>query len=118
MNNPNLVKRIWTNYFTTLANSQQQLFTFTTNDDYRDRYVYSVFVGLATAGISIALFTMGQEYSLVDLTRFAAGDAVLAVEFKVPAKLQVTIGLQDVAGAAHTNVPVVLGYAIDPTQGP
>jgi hypothetical protein len=118
MNNPNFPRRLWTNYFTTLANANPQQFTFVTNDDYRDRYIETIFVGLATAGMSIALFVTGQDYSVIDLSRFAAGDAVLHVDIKIPAKLQATVVLQDIAGAAHANVPVIIGYRVDPTTGP
>lgn len=111
-------KRLWTNYFTTAANATAQQFTFTTNDDYRDRYVDTLFLGIATSGVSIALFVTGQEYSIVDATRFAAGDAILRVQMKVPAKLQLTVQLQNIAGAALTNVPVVVGYYVDPNTGP
>lgn len=111
-------KRLWTNYVTIAASTSNQIFTFTTLDDYRVRHVESVFVGLATSGIQLSLYTMGQEFSTIDLTRFAAGDAVLHVEFDIPAKLQLSIGLQDLSGAGATNVPVVLGYTVDPGSGP
>lgn len=111
-------KRLWTNYFTTAANATEQLFTFSTQDDYRVRHVESIFVGLATAATQLSLYTMGQEFSTIDLTRFAAGDAVLHVEFDIPAKLQLTIGLKSLGGSALTNVPVVLGYTVDAGTGP
>ena len=101
-----------------VATPNAQAFIFTTNDDYRDRYIKTLFVGLATPGISVALYITGQEYSVVDLTRFAAGDSILEMEFKAPAKLQLQVQLTDLAGAAHANVPVVIGYTVDPTSGP
>lgn len=110
--------RVWTNYFTTLANANQQTFTFSTPDDYRDRWIESIFLGIATAGVNVQLQITGQEYSMIDTTRFAAGDAVLKTEFKAPAKMQLQILLQDIAGAAHVNVPVVIGYRVDPNAGP
>lgn len=110
--------RLWTNYFTMAANANLQPFTFTTLDDYRTRHLRTIFVGLATAGISIALYASGQEFSVIDLSRFAAGDSPLHVEFDVQAKIQLSIALQDLAGAAHTNVPVIIGYTVDPNSGP
>lgn len=115
---PTQPKRLWTNYFTTLANASEQLFTFTTLDDYRTRYVESIFVGLATAAIQLGLYTTGQEYSVIDLSRFAAGDAVLHVQFTLQPKLQLTVGIKDLGGSAHTNVPVVLGYRVNTSEGP
>lgn len=110
--------RLWTNYITTAANANMQLFTFVTNDDYRDRFIETIFVGLATSGIAIALYTTGQEYSIVDFTRFGLGDPVLDVDMLVKAKLSLTVGIQDLAGAAHTNIPVVIGYRVNPNDGP
>ena len=111
-------KRLWVNYFTTLANANEQQFTFTTVDDYRDRYVDTLFVGISTAGVQISLYVQGQEYVTVDATRFAAGDAILKTEIKVPAKMNLTVGIKNLAGAALTNVPVVIGYYPDPNSGP
>lgn len=110
-----MFKRLWTNYFTTAANANEQSFTFVTNDDYRTRHIKTIFVGLATSGVQLGLYVSGQEYSTIDLTRFAAGDAVLHVDIDVPAKLQLTVSLKNIAGAALTNVPVVIGYTVDAT---
>lgn len=111
-------KRLWTNYFTTAANATEQQFTFSTLDDYRTRHIESVFVGLDTAGVQLSLYTQGQEYSTIDLSRFSAGDAVLHIEFDLLPKLQLTIGLKNLAGATLTNVPVTIGYTVDPGTGP
>lgn len=112
------MKRLWTNYLTTAANANEQIFDFPTNDDYRARHVKSIFVGIAVAGVSVTLYTSGQEYTKVDTTRFAAGDAVLHVEFDAQPKLLIRVGLQDIAGGAHVNVPVVIGYEVDAGSGP
>lgn len=108
-----MFKRLWTNYFTTAANANEQSFTFVTNDDYRTRHIKTIFVGLATSGVQLGLYVSGQEYSTIDLTRFAAGDAVLHVDIDIPARLQLTISLKNLAGTALTNVPVVIGYTVD-----
>jgi hypothetical protein len=109
---------LWTNYVTTAANATEQQFQFTSEDDFRDRYIETIFVGLATAGVQLGLYTSGQEYSTIDLTRFAAGDAVLYVDFVVKARLYLTVSIKDLAGAAHTNIPIVIGYRVDPAVGP
>lgn len=111
-------KRLWTNYLTTAANANEQLFTFTTNDDYRTRHLETLFVGIATSGVQVGIYVSGQEYSTVDATRFAAGDAILQLDVDIPAKLQLTISLKNLAGAALTNVPVTIGYTVDPGTGP
>lgn len=113
-----MAKRLWTNYYTTAANANEQLFDFLTEDDYRTRHVKSVFVGISTSGVALTLYSQGQEYSKIDCTRFAAGDAVLHVEFDLPAKMTLKIGLQNKAGAALTNVPIILGYETDAGSGP
>lgn len=119
MNVPaNANKRLAVNYFTMAANTTEQSFTFTTVDDYRDRYVDTLFVGLATAGIAVRLYVQGQKLTEVDLTRFAAGDAILKAQFKIPARQLLTVTLQDLAGSSHSNVPVVIGYYPDPSVGP
>jgi hypothetical protein len=43
---------------------------------------------------------------------------VLHVEFDMPAKLQLTIGIKNLAAGVLTNVPIVLGYETDPGTGP
>lgn len=112
------MKRLGLNYITTAANANEQFFPFPTNDDYRARHIKTVFVGLATSGVQIALYVTGQLFSAMDLTRFAAGDAILEVDIDVPAKQTITVSLKNIAGAALTNVPVVLGYEVDPNSGP
>lgn len=105
--------RLATNYFTTAANANTQLFTFVSNDDNKMRHLKSIFVGLTTSGIRVGLYLNGRVYTEVDLTRFAAGDPVVRLELDIPPQSTFQIGLTDLAGAAHTSVPVVIGYSVD-----
>lgn len=107
------MKRHWTGYLTTLANTNEQIADFATNDDYRLRHVKSIFAGITTAGVQISLYTQGQEYATVDCTRFAAGDPIVPIEFDVQPKLLIRVGVKDLAGASHANIPVVVEYEVD-----
>lgn len=112
------MKRQWTNYFTTAANGNEQLFNFVTEDDYRVRHVKHAFAGIATAGVAITFYTTGQEYSKVDCTRFAAGDDPLNLEFDAQPQQVIVVGITNLAGAALTNVPIIIGYEVDAGTGP
>lgn len=113
-----MAKRLWTNYNTSQANATEQLFTFTTPDDYRTRHVKSIFCSVNSAGVQISIYAAGQEYSTVDASRFAAGDAILELEFDLPAKIQPTIGIKDLGSSAHTNFAITIGYEVDAGSGP
>lgn len=107
------MKRYWTGYFTTAANGSMQTFTMTTEDDYRVRHLKAVYCGIQVSGVAIACYTSGQEYSLIDTTRFAAGNEPVRVEFDVQPRLQLSVGIQDLSGTARTNIPVVIEYEVD-----
>ena len=110
--------RAATNYFTTAANATEQPFTFTTIDDYRDRAISRLYVGIATAGVTVRVYVQGQKYAEYDCTRFASGNYPVELDVGVPSKLNVVVSLQNLAGAALTNVPVIVIYAPDPSNGP
>lgn len=110
-------RRLWTNYFTTQANTNEQFFQFLTDEEFKTRYIETVFVGIATKGVQFGMKTGGTEFSTVDCTRFAAGDAVLHVDVDVRQGNPLYISLKNRAGAALTDVPVVIGYRVDPSQG-
>lgn len=114
----NWPRRAATNYVTTAANATEQPFTITTIDDYRDRLVRTVYVGIATAGVTVRLYVQGQKYAEYDCTRFASGNEPVVLEVGVPSKLNIVVSLQNLAGAALTNVPIIIGYAPDPSNGP
>lgn len=106
------MKRHWTQYITTAANTSEQVFDFTTNDDFRGYNLEDVFVGITTAGVLITLYASGTLFSSVDATRFAAGDQVLKIDESIPAKVPLRIGIKDIAGNAQTNVPVTIGINV------
>lgn len=107
------MKRHWTNYITTANNTGLQQFAFPTEDDYRVRHVKSVYSGLQVTGFSIALYTSGQEFSVIDTTRFAAGNIPVELEFDAMERIQLYVGTQDLAGLVRTNVPIVIAYEVD-----
>lgn len=106
------MKRHWTNYQTTAANASEQVADFTTPDDYRGYVLEDIFVGIATAGVEITLYASGQLFSSVDATRFAAGDQVLKIDEAIPAKVPLRVGIKDIGGSAHTNVPITIGISV------
>lgn len=110
--------RYATAYITTAANASEQSFTVTTLDDYRVRHIKVVYMGISTSGVQLGLYTAGQWYSYIDGTRFANGNQPLPVEFDVQPKIQLTVSLKNLAGAALTSVPIVVGYEVDPGTGP
>lgn len=106
------MKRHWTQYLTTAANTSEQVFDFTTPDDYRGYTLEDIFIGIDTAGVLITLYASGQLFSSVDSTRFAAGDQVLKIDEAIPAKVPLRIGIKDIGGSAQTNVPVTIGINV------
>ena len=116
--NPSWPERAATNYFTTAANTSEQQFQYVTVDDYRQRTVRAIYVGLFTSGVTARLYVLGRKLVEVDLTRFSNGNMPFEVDVVVPAQQFIYISLQNAAGAALTAVPVVIRYAPDPSAGP
>lgn len=113
------MRRFYTFYVTTAANTAEQDFNVTNNiDNYRTQHVKRVYVGTQVAGFSVGFAAAGQKFGAADTTIFAAGNEPLSLEFDVPAKVGLTIYTVDVNGTAHTNVPVVLEYDVDAGSGP
>lgn len=108
-----MARKYQVNYFTTAANANQQLFTYQTNDDSLQRKVVELYVGLATSGVNVQLNKSGSDQVQVDCTRFANGNYPLAVDIDFPPSLQIQVLIQNLAGAALTNVPVVIGYEVN-----
>lgn len=112
------MKRAYTFYVTTAANANMQQFTVTSIDDYRVRHLNRIYCGLTVSGVSLAVYSTGQQYLLVDTTRFGNGNWPVEIDVDVPAKIQLVVGVQDLSGAARTNVPIVIEYDVDQGTGP
>ena len=106
-------RRKETNYFTTAANANAQSFNFVFNDGYRTLHIESVYIGNTTSGVSVQLQVNGKFKAKLDATRFANGNEPVHVEFDVPNNQTLVVVLQNLAGAALTNLPVVIGYTVD-----
>lgn len=103
------MKRYWNKYFTTAANTSEQVFDFTTNDDVTGYALKELFVGITTAGVQVGVYINGTLKSTVDCTRFAAGDQVLTIDGQIEAKVPLRIAFTNLAGTTLTNVPVTIG---------
>lgn len=115
---PGQMERAFVDYFTTAANNTEQSFTFVNSaDDFRTRHVNQVYVGLATAGITLKIYVESVLVVCLDLSRFANGNDPVYVDFDIPAMIQPVVSLQDAASGAHSNVPVILFYAVDAGSG-
>lgn len=110
-----MARRIANQYITTAANNNEQFFTFTTGDENRQRNLKLVFVGAATAGVQIALYNRNQKVSSTDLTRFAAGNGPIDIDVTYDQTVPIVVTVTNLAGAAITNLPVMLEYDVQTT---
>lgn len=106
-------KRIYTQYVTTAANANEQAFALTTEDNYQLQHIKGIYAGIATAGVTIRLYVTGDVKGIIDCTRFASGNQPVHLECDVPAGIAPTVSVQDLAGNAHTNLPIILEYEVD-----